>query len=264
MLDNFLAPYAIDDALQARAYEMASPAQRACLKNAIAFHSLMGEGPSQSSFEQQFRPKGYSLTKHIKPIPWLICFCSAEYISAARLIAALMPACMAQVPRIFVVHLTNQPAMPLLLALELLGIEQNFGINHSILPKLENILIPMMNEGEAGRLLFLGDDVAFRDLQQKAKDSRVSIWEDFIPPRIYSNIAKAENDLLHWAHGDAQFCKQLDPNIHAVYGDFDEQQCSNLLVQQWSKGMEACYTHEQLKLGFFQNTFLKAKNLIHE
>ncbi len=262
MLDEY-ASHVIDDALRAKAFDQASAIQRACLKNAIAFHSLMGEGPSQIKLEQEFKPKGYALIKQLKPAPWLMCFCAESYISPARFIAALMPACMAQVPNILVIHVTTKPAMSLLLALELMGIEQAFALHKNNLVLLQDMFMSAIDCNETGRLLFLGQDANFAPMQQKAKDFKIPMWTEGEPPHIYCNIVKENENLLRWAQGDAQFCKQLEPNVQAVYGNFNDN-ATYIPMQQWADGMEACYVHEQLGQDFFKNTFLRARTLIDE
>ncbi len=265
-LADLLSPFAIDDALRAKAYENSSPVQRASIKNAIAFHSLNGEGASKRSIENSYQAKGYMVSKQINPVPFTLCICADNYASSARLVAALMPACMAQVPKIFVVHATTKPNSSLLLALELLGVEDVYGISYSNFSILEAALSSCKSKAYAGRILFLGQDASFDSLQSQAKTLQIPIWSEPSPPRIYAQVDKAQEDLLRWAQGDAVFVKKSEPCVEAFYGELnsDMKQESCTFSQHWGHNMQACYVHRQLNRDFFQNTFLRAKTLMDE
>ncbi len=256
---KLLAKYDIDDALRAHAYEASSATKRACLKNAIAFHALEDEGPSHTHIQREYAAKGYLLNKQISPAPWVLCICAPDYNSPARFIAALMPALMAQVPQIYVLHM-GKPAPSLLVALELLGIEQALAIAEKSLNEVQELLTDLSTE--QGRVLLFSDGkLDMASVHNHANSLHIPLWEDAGPPHIYAH-PNADQDLLNFADPHAVFCELSSPHLDAVYG-YDKSNPSPKASQIWGKGMEGCFIHLHLSKAFFQNSTLMAESLIH-
>ncbi len=262
--EQLLAKYIIADDVRAKAYEGSSSAQRACLKNAIALHSIAGESPNFEQVKRSYTAKGYALDIQKQCVPWVLCICASGYAAPARLIAALMPALLAQVPKIFVGHLGDDTHTSILLALELLGLDDAFALpsEQSSYEIIENFVISLYNQMGQGRILLLGAD-NITPVQDKIKQLQVPIWIELPPPHIYKNLTEQQGELLHWAQSDAIFCQHLH-DCNASYGIISEEHNSNKTAQMWAQNMEACFIHPQLGGDFFQNTSFMAKLLRDE
>ncbi len=266
MWPQLLAKYDIADTLRATAYENAHARERACLKNAMAFHALQGEGPHCEHIQRNFANRGYWLNVKTQPVPWVLCICSAGYASPARLIAALMPAIMAGVPDIYVLYLDENPSPALLLALELMGLEQAVAVPKadSPLDLAREFLINLAPQ--CGRVLLLSDiSSEMSSLYKQADELRIPWWQDSIPPRIVThNLLEAEQALLNFAQPDAILSEHMDVSVDAIYGDKLDAVADIFIPQVWAKGMEGCFIHRHLSVEFFQNSALMAGNFVQD
>ncbi len=256
---QLITTYEVADRDKAYAYESASDQERSCLKNGIAYHALSGEGLSCEHIIREHAAKGYRQQVQIKPAPWLVCLCASGYTSPARLIAALMPAIIAHVPQIFIIHL-GKPAPAILVALELLGIENSIALVENPLPMAQDFLSHVINE--RGRVIILPDEgTDFTPLRKYLNGVNIPFWEDAKPPRIYAK-STANKELLNFTLPDAIFCNDLNLQVNAVYGLpdnlTDDLVESPFITQAWATDMEGCFVHDNLQRKFFQNSLLMA------
>ncbi len=252
---NFLATYNIADHLKAEAYEASTAQERACLKNAIAYHALEGEGPSCEHAKLCYATKGYKQSIQKKPAPWALYICDEHYSSPARFIAALMPAINAQVEQIYIIFTCENVAQSLLTCLELLGIEECLAIPKQDATKVALELLQDL-ASERGRVLILSSNgQELTELHQSLHTSHIPMWQDLSPPHIHAT-AQADMTLLQFAEPDAINHHELKPSVQAIYGYTEGMglELSPFITQAWAKGMEACFLHENLSKEFFKNT----------
>ncbi len=272
--DDFLESYGIDDALKAQAYEAHAPEERACLKNAIAYHAALGADVDQGETMCSHAHKGYWQRVQTKPVPWTLVVCSQQYVSAARLIAACMPAFMAHVPRVALLHLGEEPCSQLLLAMELLGLEESLAFPLIAKESEENTrqffqkmlrCLSMTAPEYAGRVIFLHkSEEEMTSLMALCKDMHIPYWQEDTAPHIQvlASVREEQKALLRFAQPDA--IAGLDGfSVQAAYGfaaNMPEHRLSpkSFCGQQWGQGMEGCFLHTSLPKDFFQHTVLMA------
>lgn len=217
-LNNDMSVFRIDDALSAQAYDATPPALRALLKTAIAFqYHLYAEAPASETRTVHCPAAGFRHTVHEKPAAWTVAVIEPHFDSPARLLAALMPAVLAGVDRIFVVSFGSPIAPSLLVALELAGLEDVFVLPSCI--RQQNTVDPLrmltalFDENPDGRLLLFPTAHArlspiFVDLARLACHLHLPSWQD-APPRLLALHSPSVTghsmpleSLLHWAHGN--------------------------------------------------------------
>ncbi len=272
--DDFLESYGIDDALKAEAYEAHTPEERACLKNAIAYHAALGLDVDQGETMCSHAHKGYWQRVQTKPVPWVLVLCSQKYVSAARFIAACMPAFMAHVPHVAMLSLEAEPCSQILLAMELLGLEESLVLppatkntatdRAELFQKMLRSLFMTAPE-YAGRVIFLhkGEE-EITSLVNVCKNMHIPYWQEEVAPHIQmlSSMQEEQSAFLRFAQPDATYV--FDGfSAQAAYGfaaKMPEHTLSPMSFcgQQWGQGMEGCFLHASLPKDFFQHTVLMA------
>lgn len=157
--DAWLRGHALDEGVQAAAYERVGGQGRASLKKCIArLYRIWGQDNASEEHSRCFC-EGFGLRTRSAPAAFAIVACECGCPSPAAFLAALMPAILAGVGAVHPCFLssgsaqTATPAAPLLAALELAGLEQSYAAS-------ENSLLKAMEAGRAGagegRLVLLG------------------------------------------------------------------------------------------------------------
>ncbi len=255
---EFLDNYSIDDAVRAAAYESATPAERQCIKTAIAYHALQGESPYRANSFTEFAGQGFWHKIKKTAAPWLVAVSSPEYISPARLIAMLMPAILLQVP-VFFVSL-DEPAPSVLLTLELLGIENIYSLKttHALLEALQA-------QGEQGALshgrfvlmhhnLAICSPSSVRSLCPALQCLHIPYFEDLKPPvlHVQEGMGQEQRHLIDFAQQDATFTHDTQSFANACY-QHTETRSDYPYAQVWQKGLEGCWVHAQYGKDFYYN-----------
>ncbi len=272
-----LEPHRIDDALRADAYENTPSAQRQCLKTAIAYHAAsQGESASTQSTFTEHRAKGFWHSVYASPAPTLFVICDTNYTSPARLVAACMPALLAQIPHVVFISLQENAeavAPALLVALELLGIEDAFCLQNISQCKEVFKSIPQAHQQ---RILLLGSTL--QELRVTAQAYRIPFFEDTVEPHIFISpkTAPSVQDMVFFAHPDAHVVIDNAPYAQAGYGteelispmhakSFAHAPSPSALFseyplceQRWASGMEACWQIQGLSKDFFINRYFTA------
>lgn len=135
----WLQNHSLDDGICAGAYEAAGALARSTLKLCIArLHAFWGEAPLASVTSLSYA-QGFSLVRDRTPVPYALILCPVSHAHPAQLLAACLPAILANVPLIIpclvvegaqrVLAKGAQSFLPesanaLLAALELAGLEQ--------------------------------------------------------------------------------------------------------------------------------------------
>ncbi len=259
-----LEEYRLDDMLLAKAYENTAKQLKQSLKTAIAYQALASESIQEQRIFQDFTKKGFRRQITLRPVPWLIIFCSENFISPAKIIAAAMPAHLAHVPIIFI---SEKPVhQNILVSLELLGLEDIYCINHE---ELLSIIKAHNNNCAQGRLVLLYDNKNNADMEKftalkksiQFNDylSKLPIFIDNTAPKLVLdiNLGQEAKDVINFAHGNAQYitienCQTADAYYtHKPFNDFN-------IRQVWGKGMEACWHHINYGQDFFIQKFYHA------
>ncbi len=258
----------IADHVCATAYETASAEQRACLKNAIAFHARHGQCSTRIESFVEDASKGYWQRSVCTPVPWTLIFCSATYASSARFVAALMPALLAQVPLVGVVSVGGTPSTALLLAMELMGVEDNFVLPHAQSDKIHSLCHHMTHFGQ-GRILLLHEG-SLATLRPTIRTLCIPFWEEYTPPHIRIGHL-ADNILLSWAQADALYVQETEQKRTQDVKQYDTENTffptsympsaafgldaleSSTAQYIWECGMEGCWQHTTLTTHFFQH-----------
>ncbi len=264
-----LEPYAIDDDTRAEAYEQASSQERQMLKTAIAYHALAGENPSVHSCVLEHKNQGFWQRKHSAPAPTLFLLCGAEFESPARLVAAAMPALLAGVTQTLFLQV-GQPKPALLMALELLGIEEAYALP-SIDPAMQ--LLRHLGGGDFcphnQRMVLLHPAQSLESLRPMIEDIHMPYYEEARPPRIFMAPTLGEDMVkhIHFAQPDAIIAPNPFDFAHAYYGiDRPSQnvlaqavcQGTALYDQHLTPGMEGCWHMQGLHKDFFLNHCIMA------
>ncbi len=298
---DLIHAHGIDDMQKGAAYDMASAQERACLKNAIAFHALPPVANMACAAHTEYTRKdiqrGYWQKIMRAPVPWVLVVCSCAYVSAARFIAACMPAFMAQVPRMAFVSVDGSVCQSILVAMELMGLEESVALpcmegtkNLEPVPNItlaqQCIYAMTMLEGSSsegqnvaakGRVLFLHKGETYMDaLKNFCQHQHIPYFEDITCPRIAAHLEPDALQLLHFAQPDAHYLESTENTVDtmenavldAFYGE-DTKCVSSMIpslpvqdvpvaMQYWAPGMEGCFVHAQLQTNFFQNTLTMA------
>ncbi len=252
---QFLEKHSVEDALQAVAYDAATPQQRQCLKTAIAFHALRGESPQNTTQFTDYGAQGFWQEQKKYTAPWLVAVCTADFASPARLMAALMPAIMQRVPVFFV--FIGDPTASLLLTLELLGVENVYKLktHDALLGALQNSKDTALHRG---RFLFLQHKkqahAPLIGLQKTADSLHIPIFVDHTPPlvHIHKDLPQAHKDLVYFAHADAHFVEDATLFAHACFTHKNFSPM-HLYQHEWLLGMEACWLYANYGSHFYYN-----------
>ncbi len=250
---QFLENHCISDILRAEAYESSSAQERQCLKTAIAYHALLGEKAPKVSTVTEYSAQGFRQEQSRFSAPWLLAVASPEFTSPARLIAALMPALLAHVPVFFIT--LGKPASALLLALELMGIENIYSLEST------TQLVEVMQKNTAqtmhkGRCVFLHHNFALcsassvRSLFPVVEALHIPYFEDKNQPIIFADEHFSGRDLLCFTQPDAHLLEDANAFAHAAFSDSEN---ANNYLQCWQSGMEACWIYANYCSDFYYN-----------
>jgi hypothetical protein len=243
-LPAWLAERLVSDGELARAYEGTIPRLRALCKHTLAVqHAFFGEAPDWEEHNLLRIAHGFRARLCARPADWALVVFDADYASAPRLLAALMPALLARVPLVLCIS-APVPARPeLLCALELAGQEQIYVLNASQSLELVRSLAAQPGQGRLA-LLHRG---ALSPLRAAAWDAALPCWEEGRAPVLHLRGAGFDASLVRLAHPDATHEEDAAPD--AVYcSDFAQVQAP--LV--FSPGMEGCWLHPTLTPDFFR------------
>ena len=233
-----------DDALYADAYEGTPAELRALLKTAIAFsfHRWPLFDDEQHSARSSSR-SGFRHSEYSNPAGWVIASLGPGFASPARLLAALIPAVLAEAGRILVI--SEAPFSPAVCtALELAGLEDSFLLQGEQMPGLYEDLRALCADGRV--LAFPSADGHFTEAQQELMHSAaldgMPRLRDLPSPRL---LCQHEADSfsersLRWLYPDAELLRENAPGISAAY-IADEADEPSGLPFVCGPGMEACW-----------------------
>lgn len=190
---RWLETHALPDVCMARAYEAEGGQGRAVLKKSIArLHALWGEYPARERSSRQFS-RDFCIETDQSPVPYALVCCPAGYGQPAALLAAVMPAILAGVREILPCLILpdgesfssshEQQAAPLLVAMELAGVEKVY----SATPQDAALLLDILCGTSAdGRLVLLGKSSGGSLLAAKAHEAGL-YCRSLIHPLLYYN-----------------------------------------------------------------------------
>lgn len=265
---TWLDGMALEDGLRTKAYDVTTPQQRACLKNALAFaHAFWGECAHTHRHETNNIQRGFCYARAETPVPWVMYVCGQHYAAPARLAAALMPALLAGVPCIGAFHHTSMPTSRprtcISVALELVGVEDIFCCN---LDSIEKALTHMLDIHGLGRVILLhtGD---LQPLGTMLSCQGVPYWEETMPPQLYmheDHTSAFDADLLRFAHDcTPEVYKAETPfsyRPHALYAP--QAPCGYVPALIFAPGMEGCWLHMDIPPMYFRQQYMCAAPII--
>ncbi len=237
----------LDDEMFACAWEEVGAEDRALLKTAIAWHfHRFGRQDGILRREISSPDAGFGMRAVSQPAPWAIGVLDRGFASPARLLAELVPALLAGVPRILVVS-EHMPAPALLVALELAGMEDVFLAGHAGIASLPGHCGGMPGPGRL--ILFCGSG-GTDALSGYAGPNGLPIRRVPPCPRILllppSGIGPAElRRRAAFCHPDALLLEadaDRDAFTDAVFGAPRGMPFSGRLRTLYGEGMEACWT----------------------
>lgn len=222
----------VADAAFAAAYARSSDLQRAWIKTGLAaVYAALG-GPLPAC-RQRREVLGHDLVLATEDVPldFVVVLCGREFLSPARLVAALVPALCARVADVAAVRVGSAWPKPLLTALELCGVETACRVGARDLPGLLAAL-PAMGRGA---VVVLGDvplPARLPDaltVQSARIAGRAGIFDRDDAPFDAAALAFAHPDMAFFRHGGV--CPEL-PAFAAGQGD---------LAQAAACGYDAVY-----------------------
>ncbi len=250
-----LEPHRIEDALRGNAYEEATAKQRQCLKTAIAYHALQGEGAQEQRCFSNFAARGFWQEVHTKPADFALVLCAENFCAPARMIAAIMPALLNHVPVYFIS--IGQPHASLLLTLELLGLEEAFAVPTKAADSIfESLFQSLFEVGETQnpRLILLenspDDTLKLVFVQAKALG-----WPTFEDAQKYQlsldpSLDQEARESITFAHGPARYVDQYTHEAHAFFIKNSQGSTQNC-PQIWGQGLEGCWQYPNHGKDFF-------------
>ena len=245
-LPPWLAEYLVSDSELERAYKSTVSGLRALCKHTLAVqHAFFGEAPDWEERNLLRTAHGFRVRVCDRPADWTLVFFAAEYASAPRLLAALMPALLARVPLVLCVC-TPGPARPeLLCALELAGQEQIYVLDESQSLALVSSLTAQPGQG---RLVLLHRGT-LSALRAAAYETGVPCWEERRAPVLRVCSSELDVALIRLAHPDAASEGNAAPDAMYCSGpDAAHVQIPLVLPS----GMEGCWFHPSLTPDFFR------------
>jgi len=245
-LPHWLAECLVSDSELAQAYEDAAPKLRALCKHTLAvLHVFFGEAPDWEEQSLARSAHGFHVRVCSRPADWALVIVDADYASAPRLLAALMPALLARVPLVLCAC-TPGPARPeLLCALELAGQEQIYALAGA--QSLE-LLRDLTAQPGQGRLVLLHRG-ALSGLRALADDAELPCWEERRAPVLRLCSAEADAALIRLAHPDAVRAEDAAPDAAYRSGPDAVHVQAPLVLPP---GMEGCWLHPSLTPDFFR------------
>jgi len=245
-LPVWLAERLVSDSELARAYESASPELRALCKHTLAVqHAFFGEAPDWEEQTLLRNAHGFQTRICSRPADWALVVFDADYASAPRLLAALMPALLARVPLVLCIS-TPDPARPeLLCALELAGQEQIYVLDA---PQSLELVRDLAAQPGQGRLVLLHQG-SLSTLRTVAYDAGLPCWEERRAPVLRICGSKPNAALVRLAHPDAANAEGAAPDAVYCSGPDAAPIQAPLL---FPPGMEGCWLHLSLTPDFFR------------
>jgi len=249
-LPAWLAQRLVSDRELARAYENASPELLALCKHTLAMqHAFYGEAPDWEEQSQLRRAHGLRVRICGKPADWALVIFDAQYASAPRLLAAVMPALLARVPLVLCVCTPNPARPELLCALELAGQEHIYALDA---PQSIALLRCLVTQPGQGRLVLLHQG-ALSTLRAVADEAGVPCWEERRAPILRICGSEPDAALIRLAHPDAASAEGSAPDVaYCAWPDTVHIQAP--LV--FAPGMEGCWLHPSLTPHFFRTAAL--------
>jgi hypothetical protein len=245
-LPLWLAECLVSDSELAQAYEDTAPKLRALCKHTLAvLHAFFGESPDWEARSLSRSPHGFHTRTCARPADWALVIVDAEYASAPRLLAALMPALLARVPLVLCACAPG-PAQPeLLCALELAGQEQIYVLDAS---QRLDLLRSLIAQPGQGRLVLLHRG-ALSGLRAVADNAELPCWEERRAPVLRICGAEPDAALIHLAHPDAVRAEDIAPDAVYCSGQDAVHIQAPLILPP---SMEGCWLHPSLTPDFFR------------
>jgi hypothetical protein len=245
-LPFWLAQRLVSDSELARAYEDAVPGLRALCKHALAVqHAFFDEAPDWEEHSLLRRAHGFRMRICNRPVDWTLVVFDAQYASAPRLLAAVMPALLARVPLVLCVCAPGPARPELLCALELAGQEHIYVLDTS--QSLDLIRSLAVQSGQ-GRLVLLHQG-ELSALRAAADGAGIPCWEERRAPVLRICGAEPDAALIRLAHPDAVSAQDAVPDAaYCSWPDAVHVQAPLVLPP----GMEGCWLHPSLTPDFFR------------
>lgn len=251
----------VADEVFAAAYEAVPAELRACFKRSIACHeAVYGINVLASCTEERQLSTHERIHKQMRPLDWTLVCLDADYSSGVRLLAAVLPAILAGVPRVGILRLSRGKEWPpaLLAALELVGVERvaELSAEDVIAKGFDDFLTATARLGY-GRMIVMGHNLESKLAVQYAREHGLSVLHE--PPYrqiglLKGHSGKVNQDLLAWAHPDAEFVTVSDvsrPDLLAV--------CANSVKDVRIDGIQSPLVLEAGQEGLFFWTELHRK-----
>jgi hypothetical protein len=208
-------------------------------------HAFFGEAPDWEEHRLTRSVHGFCTRACNWPADWALVIFDAEYASAPRLLAALMPALLARVPLVLCICAPGPARSELLCALELAGQERIYALDAS---QSLDLIRGLCARAGQGRLVLLHRG-ALSAHRAAADEAGVPGWEDRRPPVLRICGAEPDAALIKLAHPDAVIAGDAAPD--AVYcAEPDAAQVQAPLI--FPPGMEGCWLHSSLTPDFFR------------
>lgn len=254
----------IDDDLLTKAYENTEPKYKAAIKTGLALSFMyFGQNQGTKLTKTTDTHKGFWQHETTIPAPWAIIALTDTYDAPARVIAACIPAQLANIQTIGVVFIGKKPNKNILVSLELCGIENIFLLNKTQLCTLLEELQP-----GPGRLVLLHNG-ELDSIAQNARLISLPFYEERQPPIL--NIPEPsvfDIDILKFAHGNIinktlESTPQGLPAAIFINSDAAMHHCeahSNISFRQagtlaLSPNCEGFWLHKSLDTRFFTDTY---------
>jgi hypothetical protein len=250
---SLLRPHLVPEEAWDEAFDAAPPALRALCKHTLAaLHALFGEASDREEHAFARDGKGLRARLRIRPADWALIVFDAEYASAPRLLAAVMPALLARVPFMPIICAGSAARPELLCALELAGREHCYLLDARQSPEL---LRNLASRGGAGRLVLLHTG-GLEALRAAALERDIPCWEERRPPVLRVAGSGIDMELLRLAHPDAVFSsassgpRAVPPD--AAYRSARTPDSSFAGPLTLTAGMEGVWAHPRLSPDFFR------------
>ena len=245
-LPPWLAGRLVSDSELAQAYEDTTPEVRGLCKHTLAMHhAFFGEAPDWEELSLTRSSCGLRTRTCARPADWTLVVFDAEYASAPRLLAALMPALLARVPLVLCASTPGPTRPELLCALELAGQEQIYVLDA---PQRIELMHYLAAQPGQGRLILLHRGM-LSSLSAAGGEAGVPCWEERRPPVLRIHGPEPDAALIQLAHPDAEGAENAAPDALYCSGP-ETAQGQTALV--FSPGMEGCWLHPSLTPDFFR------------
>jgi hypothetical protein len=242
--------FRIADATFAAAYDALGDKRRSVLKKWISQLYLFW-GRERSLCRTQIQQWDQGVTTHecVRPLDWTLFVLSPDFSSPAQLLAALLPALLAGVPRVVVAREEAEipfPA-PLLACMELAGQELVLEMNAASILEMTGA---MFAESRRGKVCFLG------------KSPVMAPVRNLLPERAFLGLATSGTTGGIWFDGCAQWDTQtlawtLPDTVFCAGGDVPESMDNGLKMRLhsssekdfWTQDFDVLYTSDPSSQG---------------